>query len=100
MAPHPTYVFKHALVQDASYGTEKTTSSSRMPITCRNAMAFPMSVGATTILLSQRPTPEAVFETMSRHRPTVAAYLRVGKQHGEERRRAEKLFAARRVRPQ
>jgi 4-hydroxybenzoate-CoA ligase len=36
-----------------------------------NAMAFPMSVGATTILLSQRPTPDAVFETMSRHRPTV-----------------------------
>jgi 4-hydroxybenzoate-CoA ligase len=36
-----------------------------------NAMAFPMSVGATTILLSQRPTPEAVFETISRHRPTV-----------------------------
>jgi 4-hydroxybenzoate-CoA ligase len=36
-----------------------------------NAMAFPMSVGATTVLLSQRPTAEAVFETMSRHRPTV-----------------------------
>src|SRR5262245_58396152 len=36
-----------------------------------NAMAFPMSVGATTVLLSQRPTPEAVFETISRHRPTV-----------------------------
>jgi 4-hydroxybenzoate-CoA ligase len=36
-----------------------------------NAMAFPMSVGATAVLLSQRPTPEAVFETISRHRPTV-----------------------------
>ena len=36
-----------------------------------NAMVFPISVGATTILLSQRPTPEAVFETMSRYRPTV-----------------------------
>src|SRR5262249_27163757 len=36
-----------------------------------NAMAFPMSVGATTVLLSQRPTPEAVFEVMRRHRPTV-----------------------------
>jgi 4-hydroxybenzoate-CoA ligase len=36
-----------------------------------NAMAFPMSVGATTVLLSQRPTPETVFEIMRRHRPTV-----------------------------
>jgi 4-hydroxybenzoate-CoA ligase len=36
-----------------------------------NAMAFPMSVGATTILLPQRPTADAVFETMRRHQPTV-----------------------------
>ncbi len=34
-------------------------------------MAFPLSVGATTVLLPQRPTPEAVFETMRRHRPTI-----------------------------
>src|SRR5262249_10839858 len=27
-----------------------------------NAMAFPLSVGASTVLLPQRPTPEAVFE--------------------------------------
>src|SRR5205814_3332923 len=36
-----------------------------------NAMAFPMSVGATSVLLPQRPTPDAVFELMRRHRPTV-----------------------------
>ena len=36
-----------------------------------NAMAFPMSVGATTVLLSQRATPEAVFEVARRHRPTI-----------------------------
>src|SRR5258705_1928948 len=36
-----------------------------------NAMAFPMSVGASTILLPGRPTPEAVFEVMRRHRPTI-----------------------------
>jgi 4-hydroxybenzoate-CoA ligase len=36
-----------------------------------NAMAFPMSVGATTVLLSQRPTPETVFDVMRRHRPTI-----------------------------
>ena len=36
-----------------------------------NAMAFPMSVGATTVLLSQRPTPDTVFDMMRRHRPTI-----------------------------
>jgi len=36
-----------------------------------NAMAFPMSVGATTVLLPQRPTPEAVFDLMRRHRPSI-----------------------------
>jgi 4-hydroxybenzoate-CoA ligase len=36
-----------------------------------NAMVFPMSVGATTVLLPQRATPDAVFEVMHRHRPTV-----------------------------
>ena len=36
-----------------------------------NAMAFPLSVGATAVLLPQRPTPEAVFEVMRRHRPTI-----------------------------
>ena len=36
-----------------------------------NAMAFPMSVGASTVLLPHRPTPEVVFELMRRHRPTV-----------------------------
>jgi acyl-coenzyme A synthetase/AMP-(fatty) acid ligase len=36
-----------------------------------NAMAFPMSVGATSLLLPQRPTPEGVFEIMRRHRPTI-----------------------------
>src|SRR5262245_5213890 len=36
-----------------------------------NAMAFPMSVGATAVLLPQRPTPDLVFQIMRRHRPTV-----------------------------
>jgi 4-hydroxybenzoate-CoA ligase len=36
-----------------------------------NAMSFPMSVGATTVLLPVRPTPETVFEVMRRHRPTI-----------------------------
>ncbi len=36
-----------------------------------NAMAFPLSVGATTVLLPGRPTPETVFDIMRRHRPTL-----------------------------
>jgi 4-hydroxybenzoate-CoA ligase len=36
-----------------------------------NAMVFPMSVGATAILLPHRATPDAVFEVMRKHRPTV-----------------------------
>ena len=36
-----------------------------------NAMAFPLSVGATTVLLPARPTPETVFDVMRKHRPTL-----------------------------
>ncbi len=36
-----------------------------------NAMSFPMSVGATAILMPGRPTPDSVIETMRRHNPTI-----------------------------
>jgi 4-hydroxybenzoate-CoA ligase len=36
-----------------------------------NAMAFPMSVGASTVLLPDRPTPDAVLAALRRHRPTI-----------------------------
>lgn len=36
-----------------------------------NAMTFPLDVGATAILLSERPTPHAVMDLMRRHRPTI-----------------------------
>src|SRR5436190_5537430 len=36
-----------------------------------NAMVFPISVGATAVLLPHRPTPDTVFEVMRKHRPTV-----------------------------
>jgi len=36
-----------------------------------NAMTFPLSVGATTVLLPDRPTPEAVALILRRHRVTV-----------------------------
>jgi 4-hydroxybenzoate-CoA ligase len=36
-----------------------------------NALSFPMSVGATTILLPGRPTPPAVFDVLKTHQPTI-----------------------------
>jgi benzoate-CoA ligase len=36
-----------------------------------NALSFPLSVGATAILLSDRPTPAAVCRMLREHRPTI-----------------------------
>jgi 4-hydroxybenzoate-CoA ligase len=36
-----------------------------------NAMTFPMSVGATTILNSERPTPERMFSLLNTYNPTI-----------------------------
>ena len=36
-----------------------------------NGMSFPMSVGATTVLLPDRPTPDSVLATMTAHNPTI-----------------------------
>ena len=36
-----------------------------------NGMSFPMSVGATTILWPNRPTPKDMFETLAKHQPTI-----------------------------
>jgi benzoate-CoA ligase len=36
-----------------------------------NALSFPLSVGATTVLMGERPTPAAVFQRLRRHRPTI-----------------------------
>jgi len=36
-----------------------------------NGMSLPMSVGATAILLPDRPTPDAVMTTMRAHNPTI-----------------------------
>jgi 4-hydroxybenzoate-CoA ligase len=36
-----------------------------------NALAFPMSVGASTVLWPHRPTPDAVFDIMRQHHPTL-----------------------------
>ena len=36
-----------------------------------NAMTFPMSVGATTVLFNGRPTPQAVCDILAAERPTI-----------------------------
>jgi len=36
-----------------------------------NGLYFPFGVGATAVLLPQRPTPEAVYDTVRRQRPTL-----------------------------
>jgi benzoate-CoA ligase len=36
-----------------------------------NALSFPMSVGATTILIAERAAPPAVFARLRKHQPTI-----------------------------
>lgn len=36
-----------------------------------NGLSFPLSVGATTVLLADRPTPQAVWHTLREHKPTI-----------------------------
>jgi len=36
-----------------------------------NALSFPLSVGATVVLMAERPTPDACFKRMVEHKPTV-----------------------------
>ena len=36
-----------------------------------NALTFPMSVGATTVLMSERPTPDSVFKRLTERKPTI-----------------------------
>jgi benzoate-CoA ligase len=36
-----------------------------------NSLTFPLSVGATTILMAERPTPAAIFTRLAAHQPTI-----------------------------
>jgi benzoate-CoA ligase len=36
-----------------------------------NALTFPMAVGATTVLMPERPTPDAVFKRLVEKKPTI-----------------------------
>jgi len=43
-----------------------------------NALSFPFSVGATTILMPDRPTAESVYATIERYRPTLFSSVPTG----------------------
>ena len=36
-----------------------------------NALSFPLAVGATVVLMAERPTPQAVFKRLAQHQATV-----------------------------
>ena len=36
-----------------------------------NALTFPLSVGASVVLMAERPTPQATFQRLVQHQPTV-----------------------------
>jgi benzoate-CoA ligase len=36
-----------------------------------NGLTFPLAVGATTVLMAERPTPDSVFRRLREHRPTI-----------------------------
>ncbi|RTL58149.1 MAG: benzoate-CoA ligase family protein [Rhodocyclaceae bacterium] len=36
-----------------------------------NGLTFPMAVGATAVLMAERPTPDATFKRMVEHRPSI-----------------------------
>ena len=36
-----------------------------------NALTFPLAVGATTVLMAERPTPAAVFKRLTERKPTI-----------------------------
>jgi len=56
-----------------------------------NSITFPFAAGATAVLMTGRPEPEAVFATIERHRPTVffgvpTLYVAMAAHAGSERR--------------
>jgi benzoate-CoA ligase len=36
-----------------------------------NALSFPLAVGATTVLMAERPTPQSVFKRLTEEKPTI-----------------------------
>lgn len=81
-APKGTAHVHSSLIQTAEYFAKPTLGISEEDIVFSaaklffayglgNALTFPMSVGATTILMAERPTPESVCERLLKHHPSI-----------------------------
>jgi benzoate-CoA ligase len=48
-------------------------SASKLPFAygLGNSLSFPLAVGATAVLMAERPTPDAMIKRLRQHRPTV-----------------------------
>lgn len=48
-------------------------SASKLPFAygLGNSLSFPLAVGATAVLMAERPTPAAIIERLRRHQPTI-----------------------------
>lgn len=48
-------------------------SASKLPFAygLGNSLSFPLAVGATAVLMAERPTPAAIFQRLRTHQPTV-----------------------------
>jgi benzoate-CoA ligase len=48
-------------------------SASKLPFAygLGNSLSFPLAVGATAVLMAERPTPAAIFARLRKHQPTV-----------------------------
>lgn len=48
-------------------------SASKLPFAygLGNSLTFPLAVGATAVLMAERPTPASIIERLKRHRPTI-----------------------------
>ena len=58
----------------AGYCTDDVVfSASKLPFAygLGNSLSFPLSVGATAVLMAERPTPNAIIKRLRTHRPTV-----------------------------
>ena len=61
-----------------------------------NALSFPLSVGATVVLMAERPTPDACFKRLTEHKPTIFCRRAHGLcRHARLRRRCRRASRSR-----
>jgi benzoate-CoA ligase family protein len=74
--PHRSFVNTTALYAHATLGYRAEDITISVPklyfgYATGSNLLFPFSVGASAILFAERPTPEALFERIARHRATI-----------------------------